>query len=77
MKARAGPHDLLRFAAVTVEVAEALCRDAERRLNATLTRLEPLPERPAIDLGSLYEGNLISGVVSASTESVTQKHYVA
>jgi hypothetical protein len=64
MKARAGPHDLLRFAAVTVEVAEALCRDAERRLNATLTRLEPLPERPAIDLGSLYEGNLISGVVS-------------
>ena len=29
-----------------------------------LTRLEPIPDRPAIDLGSLYDGNLISGDVS-------------
>lgn len=49
---------------VTVERAEALCRDAERRLTEMVTRLEPVPDRPAIDLASLYDGNLISGVVS-------------
>ena len=61
---RRRPGDTLRFAAVTVEAAEALCRDAERRLTLKLTRLEPVPYRPGIDLGSLYDGNLISGVVS-------------
>jgi biotin-dependent carboxylase-like uncharacterized protein len=61
---RRRPGDTLRFAAVTVEAAEALCRDAERRLTLMLTRLEPVPYRPGIDLGSLYDGNLISGVVS-------------
>jgi biotin-dependent carboxylase-like uncharacterized protein len=61
---RRRPGDTLRFAAVTVETAEALCRDAERRLTEMLTRLEPVPDRPGIDLGSLYDGNLISGVVS-------------
>jgi hypothetical protein len=49
---------------VTVETAEALCRDAEHRLAQIVARLEPLPDRPAIDLRSLYDGNLISGVVS-------------
>jgi hypothetical protein len=29
-----------------------------------LTRFEPVTERAGIDLGSLYDGNLISGVVS-------------
>ena len=58
------PGDTLRFSAVTVEAAEALCRDAERRLAEIVTRLEPAPDRPRIDLGSLYDGNLISGVVS-------------
>ena len=58
------PGDTLRFSAVTVEAAEALCRDAERRLAEIVTRLEPVPDRPRIDLGSLYDGNLISGVVS-------------
>src|SRR5262249_48118595 len=61
---RRRPGDTLRFAAVSVETAEALYRDAERQLSEMLTRLEPVPNRPAIDLGSLYDGNLISGVVS-------------
>jgi allophanate hydrolase subunit 2 len=58
------PGDTLRFSAVTVEAAEALCCDAERRLAEIVTRLEPVPDRPRIDLGSLYDGNLISGVIS-------------
>ncbi len=62
---RRRPGDALRFVAVTVETAEALCRDAERRLNEMVTRLEPVSDRPGIDLGSLYDDNLISGVVSA------------
>jgi allophanate hydrolase subunit 2 len=61
---RRRPGETLRFAAVTVETAEMLCRDGERRLTEMLARLEPVPERPGIDLGSLYDGNLISGVVS-------------
>jgi biotin-dependent carboxylase-like uncharacterized protein len=61
---RRRPGDSLRFAAVTVETAEALCREAERRLTEMVSRLEPVPDRPALDLGSLYDGNLISGVVS-------------
>jgi allophanate hydrolase len=61
---RRRPGDLLRFAAVTVAVAEALCRAAEHRLAELAARLEQAPDHPAIDLGSLYGDNLISGVVS-------------
>ena len=61
---RRRPGNALRFVAVTVETAQALCRDAERRLTEMVTRLEPIPDRPGIDLGSLYGGNLISGVIS-------------
>ena len=61
---RRRPGDTLRLAAVTVEAAKALCRDPEHRLTEMVTRLEPIPARPGIDLGSLYDGNLISGVVS-------------
>jgi allophanate hydrolase len=61
---RRRPGDTLRFAAVSVETAEALCRDAERRLTEMLTQLEAVPDRAGIDLGLLYHGNLISGVVS-------------
>jgi len=61
---RRRPGDPLRFVAVTVEAAEALCREAERGLIEMLTRLEPIPDHHGIDLGSLYDGNLISGVVS-------------
>jgi hypothetical protein len=47
-----------------VETVDAPCRNAEPRLTEMVTRLEPVPDRPRIDLGSLYDGNLISGVVS-------------
>jgi UPF0271 protein len=61
---RRRPGDALRFVAVAVEVAEALCRDAERRLAELIARLEPVADRAGIDLGSLYGDNLISGVVT-------------
>jgi biotin-dependent carboxylase-like uncharacterized protein len=61
---RRRPGDRLRFAAVTVEEAEELCRAAECHLAELSAKLEPIPDHPAIDLGSLYDGNLISGVVS-------------
>jgi allophanate hydrolase len=61
---RRRPGDLLRFAAVTVAVAEGLCRAAEHRLAELVARLEPAPDHRAIDLGSLYGDNLVSGVVS-------------
>jgi biotin-dependent carboxylase-like uncharacterized protein len=61
---RRRPGDRLRFAAVTVEVAEELCRAAECHIAELAAKLEPIPDHPAIDLGSLYDGNLISGVVS-------------
>jgi allophanate hydrolase len=61
---RRRPGDALRFAAVTVEAAEELCRAEERRLAELVASLESVTQRPGIDLGSLYDGNLISGVVS-------------
>jgi len=61
---RRRPGDALRFVAITVETAEALCRDAERRLVELVTALDPVTERQGIDLGSLYGDNLISGVVT-------------
>jgi hypothetical protein len=50
---RRRPGDALRFAVVTVETAEALRRDGERRLTEVQARLEPVPDHPGIDLGSL------------------------
>ena len=61
---RRRPGEALRFIAVTVEAAEQLCRAAERDLADLVAALEPVTQRPGIDLGSLYDGNLISGVVS-------------
>ena len=61
---RRRPGDRLRFVAVTVEAAEALCRDAERQLAELITALDPVTERKGADLGSLYGDNLISGVVT-------------
>jgi allophanate hydrolase len=61
---RRRPGDALRFAPVTVAVAEALCRAAEHRLAGVVAAVEPVPRRREIDLGSLYDDNLISGVVS-------------
>jgi len=61
---RRRPGDALCFAAVTVETAEALCRDAERQFVNLVATLEAVPQRNRIDLGSLYGDNLISGVVT-------------
>jgi biotin-dependent carboxylase-like uncharacterized protein len=61
---RRRPGDTLRFVAITVEAAEELCRDAERQLAELAARLVPVADREGLDLGSLYAGNLISGVVS-------------
>jgi allophanate hydrolase len=58
------PGDALRFAAVSVEAAEQICRAAEHELAELVARIEPIPDQPEIDLGSLYQCNLISGVVS-------------
>ena len=54
----------MRFATVTIESAEALCRAEEQRLAELVAALEPVPSRNGVDLASLYDGNLISGVVS-------------
>ena len=62
--ARRRPGDVIRFAAVTIEAAEALCRAEERRLAELVAALQPVPSRSGVDLVSLYDGNLISGVVS-------------
>jgi biotin-dependent carboxylase-like uncharacterized protein len=59
------PGDPIRFTAVSVEEAEALARNAERRFAALVDSVEPVPEGGGIDLATLYAGNLISGVVSA------------
>jgi allophanate hydrolase len=61
---RRRPGDRLRFVTVTIDTAEALCRDEAHRLAELLSALEPVPEDRRIDLGSLYRNNLISGVVT-------------
>ena len=61
---RRRPGDLIRFVVVTVEEAEALCRAEEHRLTELVAALQPVPSRNGVDLASLYDGNLISGVVS-------------
>ncbi len=62
---RRRPGDAIRFAAVSVEEAGRLARDAEHRLTALLAAIEPVPDGERLDLASLYAGNLISGVVTA------------
>jgi biotin-dependent carboxylase-like uncharacterized protein len=57
--------DAIRFAAVSVEEAEALARDAERSFAALAAAIEPVPDGGRIDLATLYADNLISGVVNA------------
>lgn len=53
--------DSIRFAAVEVEAAEALCQQEERRIAELVAALEPTLEG-GLDLASLYCENLISGV---------------
>ncbi len=62
---RRRPGDAIRFAAISIEEAEALARDAERRFAVLVAAFEPVLEGGGVDLTSLYVGNLISGVVSA------------
>ncbi len=59
---RRRPGDKLRFEAVTVAEAEQLARDEEQRLTALIASFEAVGG--GIDVGTLYAGNLISGVVS-------------
>ena len=63
---RRRPGDTIRFAAVTVAEAEQLARDQEHRLAALIASIEPVPGDGNIDLATLYAGNLISGVVTAT-----------
>lgn len=64
---RRRPGDAVRFAAVSVEEAEQVAREAERELAARIASFAPvLTHSGGIDLNSLYAGNLISGVVTAS-----------
>jgi biotin-dependent carboxylase-like uncharacterized protein len=63
---RRRPGDTIRFAAVTVAEAEQLARDNEHHLASLISSIEPVPDGSNIDLASLYAGNLISGVVTAT-----------
>ena len=62
---RCRPGDVLRFAAVGVEEAEALAREEAARIANLAASLEPCFDAASLDVGSLYRANLISGVVSA------------
>ena len=59
------PGQKVRFATVTVEEAEALRRDQEKRLAQAISGLQPALPEGGIDLGALYEQNLVDGVVWA------------
>jgi allophanate hydrolase len=61
---RRRPGDKLRFEAVSVAEAEQLARDEEQRLTQLIASFEAVGG--GIDAETLYAGNLISGVVSAT-----------
>jgi biotin-dependent carboxylase-like uncharacterized protein len=61
---RRRPGDALRFAAAAIEEAESLCREEERRFVELVAAFEPVSRGGGIDSLSLYEDNLISGVVT-------------
>jgi biotin-dependent carboxylase-like uncharacterized protein len=62
---RCRPGDAIRFAAIEVETAEALCRQEERQLAELIAALEPAI-KGGLDLASLYCENLISGVTTGA-----------
>jgi biotin-dependent carboxylase-like uncharacterized protein len=62
---RRRPGDAIRFAAVTIDEAERLAGAEERYLAGLIASFEPVTDGN-IDLASLYTGNLISGVVTAT-----------
>jgi biotin-dependent carboxylase-like uncharacterized protein len=57
------PGQTVRFTAVTVEQAEALRRDQEKRLQRAIAAFETARPAGGIDLARLYEENLIDGIV--------------
>jgi biotin-dependent carboxylase-like uncharacterized protein len=57
------PGQTVRFAPVTVEEAEALRRDQEKRLQRAIAAFETARPAGGIDLARLYEENLIDGIV--------------
>ena len=57
------PGQVVRFQPVTVEEAEALRRDQEARIERAIARFQAARPPGGIDLGRLYEENLIDGVV--------------
>jgi biotin-dependent carboxylase-like uncharacterized protein len=63
---RRRPGQEIRFVMVSVEEAEELARAEPARLRALIASIEPAPAEGGIDLGRLYAGNLISGVVTAT-----------
>ena len=63
---RLRPGSRLRFAAVSVDAAEAARRVQAREVEALMRAIEPAADEPRFDLRQLYAGNLISGVVNGS-----------
>jgi allophanate hydrolase len=61
---RRRPGDPLRFVSVELETAEEMCREAEREFGKLVAALEPAPKDGNLDLGSLHDENLISGVTT-------------
>jgi biotin-dependent carboxylase-like uncharacterized protein len=61
---RRRPGDVIRFVAVEVETAEALSVEQESRMAEVIASFEPVAADDILDLGSLYDQNLISGVVT-------------
>ena len=57
------PGHSVRFAPVTVEDAERLRRDQEARLARAISGFAVARPPGGIDLGRLYEENLIDGIV--------------
>ncbi|MFO1084404.1 MAG: biotin-dependent carboxyltransferase family protein [Reyranellaceae bacterium] len=57
------PGQAVRFTPITVAEAEALRRDQEARIERAIARFQAARPPGGIDLGRLYEENLIDGVV--------------
>ena len=62
--AKRRPGDALRFAAVELERAEEICREAERDFAKLVAAIKPLATDNGPDFGLLYGENLISGVTT-------------
>ena len=63
---RRRPGQKIRFAAVSVAEAEKLARAEAARIGSLVASIGPAPAAAGVDLGRLYDGNLISGVVTAT-----------